>query len=565
MATAGANRPLKDKLRDRWGALKAERASWRPHWQELSNNLLPRSGRFFTQDRNRGERRYNAIYDSTGTRALSILSAGLMAGATSPARRWFKLRTSDKDLNKYRPVKMWLNDVTTLMETVFQRSNTYRALPTMYKELGCFGTAATIVRPSFDTIIRHHTLTCGEYCLATNFNGEVDTMYREFEMTVAQMVEEFKYENCSQSVRNAYDKGDLDLWHPVIHAIEPRTARDHGNPSAKHMAWGSWYFELGTDSAGWLRESGFEYFPVLAPRWDVAGGDIYGHSPGMEALGDIKQLQHEQLRKAQAIDYQTRPPLQVPTSMKNREVDTLPGGVTYYDPTSPTGGIRSLFEVRLELGHLLADIQDVRRRITGAFYADLFLLLTSAADTRMTATEVAERHEEKLLMLGPVLGRMHTELLSPLIETTFARMQAARIVPEGPPELKEVELDIEFVSTLAQAQRAVGAGSIDRWLGNVGEVAAFAPQVLDNVNVDYWCENYADILGVDPEMIVPVEKVDAIRQDRAAQEQAAAQAEQMEQQSKALANVAQANGPDNQLTNVMDQVTGYNTPGIVPS
>jgi hypothetical protein len=447
------------------------------------------------------------------------------------------------------------------MQMVFQRSNTYRAMHKMYEELGAFGTGVSIVLPDFQNIIHHYPLTTGEYCIATNYQGSVNTLYREYEKTVAEVVQEFGRDNCSTTVRNLFDRGSLDAWVPIIHAIEPRADRDTRKRDNMNMPFASYHFEVGGDNNKFLRESGFKMFPALAPRWATAGGDIYGNSPGMEALGDIKQLQHEQLRKAQAIDYQVKPPLQVPTSMKNRDVETLPGGVSFVDANSPTGGIRSAFEVNLNLQYLLNDIQDCRDRVRGAFYADLFLMLANATDTRMTATEVAERHEEKLLMLGPVLERLHNELLSPLIDMTFTRMVEAGVLLPPPPELQGMELSVEFVSMLAQAQRAIGTNSVDRFVGNLGVVANMKPEVLDKFNSDAWADAYADMLGVDPNILVGGEQVAMIRGARnealAAKEQQAA----MQQQALIAKDLSQTQTTDpSALTNVIDMFSGYNTP-----
>lgn len=560
MAAPTTSAPRREKILSRWGQLKSERSSWVPHWQEISDYLLPRSGRFFVQDRNRGDRRHNAIYDSTGSRALDVLAAGMMAGMTSPARPWFRLSTNDPDLAKFAPVKVWLAEVGRLMLTVFARSNTYRSLHQIYLELGAFGTASSIVLPDFEDVMRHYTLTAGEFCIATDHRGNVNTLYREFQKTVGELVSEFGRDNCSTTVRNLYDTGSLDQWVTVIQAIEPRTDRDPRKADARNMAWSSCYFEVGGESGKYLRESGFKEFPAVVPRWAATGGDIYGNSPAMMALGDIKQLQHEQLRKAQGIDYKTKPPLQVPTGMKNRDVDSLPGGISYVDANSPQGGIRTAFEVNLDLSHLLEDIRDVRERIRGAFYADLFLMLANATDTRMTATEVAERHEEKLLMLGPVLERLHNELLDPLIEMTFTRMVEAGVVPPPPPELQGMDLNVEFVSMLAQAQRAVATNSIDRFVGNLGAVAQFKPDVLDKFDSDKWAEIYSDHLGVDPELIVPGDAVALIRQQRAEAQQAAQQAAMMNQSADTAAKLANARTDQpSALTNVIDMFSGYNT------
>ncbi len=553
-----ANLTQRDKLYTRYGQLKTERATWLLHWKEISNYLLPYSGRFFVQDRDRGQSRINNIYDSTGTRALRVLAAGMMSGMTSPARPWFRLSTADPDLAKFMPVKVWLNDVTIQMRDVFNKSNTYRALHSMYEELGAFGTAASIIVPDFKNVVHHHPLTCGEYCIAASERGEVCTIYREFQKTVAQIVAEFGIDKVSQTVKNLYDRGSLDQWVTIIQAIEPRTDRDPSKRDAKNMAWRSTYFEIGADPEKYLRDGGFAMFPGIAPRWAVAGGDIYGNSPGMEALGDIKQLQQEQLRKGQGIDYMTNPPLQAPTTLKNRDMDSLPGGISFVDTSSPGGGIRTQFDVRLDLNALLMDIQDVRSRINGAFYADLFLMLSNQQDARMTATEVAERHEEKLLMLGPVLERLQNEMLNPLIDTTFDRMLAAGIIPPAPPELHGQALNVEFVSMLAQAQAAVGTNSVDRFVSTMGGIAQFKPEVLDKFDPDEWADIYSDMLGVDPSLVVPSDKVALIRQARAKAQQQAQQAAAVPQVAQAAKNASQIDPQG--LQDVISQFSGYTTP-----
>lgn len=542
----------------RWGQLSNERASWIPHWREISEYLLPRSGRFLVTDRNKGDKKHNAIFDSTGTRALRILAAGMMAGMTSPARPWFRLTTSDPQLDESAAVKAWLADVTRIMQMVFSKSNTYRALHSMYEELGAFGTGSSIVLADFDSVIHHYPLTTGEFAMAADHRGRVNTLYREFQVTVGQMVREFGRSKCSPTVQSLFDRGNLETWVTITHAIEPRTDREAGKRDDRNMAWKSVYFEHGGNEDQLLRESGFKEFPALCPRWATSGGDIYGNSPAMEALGDIKQLQHEQLRKAQGIDYKTKPPLQVPTSMKSRDVDTLPGGVSFVDAASATGGIRTAFDVNIDLSHLLADIQDVRERIKGSFYADLFLMLANNTNTNMTATEVAERHEEKLLMLGPVLERLHNEILDPLIEMTFSRMVEANIVPPPPDELQGMELNVEFVSMLAQAQRAIATNSVDRFVGNLGALAQIKPEVLDKFDADRWADAYADMLGIDPELIVPGDKVALIRQQRAQAQQAAQQAAMLNQgadTAQKLGNVDTSK--QSALTDVTRAFSGY--------
>lgn len=526
-------------LSQRWGALKKERSSWMGQWMEVSANLLPVNGRYFISDRNRGFKRFNTIYDSTATRALRVLSAGMMSGMTSPSRPWFRLSVSDKDLMQYQPVKVWLNAVTDQVGDVMAKSNLYRVLHSMYEELGAFGTSATLIAEDHKNVIHLHPFTIGEYAITTDWKGDVTTLYREFDNTAGAIVAEFGLDNCSSAVKSAYQRGTLDQWITLVHAIEPRTDRDPNKKDAINMPWRSVYFEKSSTNKAVLRESGYKSFPCVCPRWQTVGGDIYGVSPGMEALGDIKGLQSQEFRKLLAIDYQSNPPIQVPSSMKNRETELFPGGVSYYDAQSATQGIKTAYEVNLDIRNLLASQQDTRQRVNAAFFSDLFMMISGLDIGRMTATEVAARNEEKMLMLGPVVERLNNELLDPLVETVFERLLTDGKLPLPPEELQGHNLNIEYVSMLSQAQKAVSTNSIDRFVGNLGQIAQLRPDVLDKFDPDHWAELYSDKLGIDPELILPGEQVALVRQQRAASQQQAQQQQAMLGASQVAKNMGQ--------------------------
>lgn len=579
----GNAKPVKTRktlLLQRWYALKSERSSWISEWKDISDVLLPRAGRFFVEDRNRGNRRNQKIFDSTATKSLRVLGAGLMAGATSPARPWIALKTPYRQLNDKQAVKVWCAEVTKLILDVFNRSNVYRSLHSMYEEIGAFGTAVSIIMQDYNDVIRMYPLTAGEYCISTNHRGEVDTLYREFQLTVAQLVKQFGYENCSDNARNMYDRGNLDVWRTVVHCIEPNEDRDPSKKDAANMAWTSTYLEIGGSSDSQqstnqgttggdnalLSVSGFRKFRVVAPRWATFGGDIYGNGPAMDALGDIRQLQHEQLRKAQAIDKMVNPPLQAPTSMKNHDLDTLPGGISYVDAAQPNGGLRTAYEINVPLQYLLEDIQDVRQRIKSAFYEDLFLMLANNVNANMTATEVAELHEEKMLMLGPVIERLHDELLKPLVDSAFDILAEAGLLPPPPPELEGMTLQVEFISILAQAQKQVGTNSIDKFTMALGGMAMLqinaqqAPTVLDNFDIDGWYKTYADAQGIDPALNIDPDQRDQSRAARAKAQAQAQQAAKMQQAAETAKTAAQAptqGGASNALQDVMGNLTGY--------
>lgn len=555
----GAPVNRRQRLLSRKSALWTERSSWISHWREISDYQQPRAGRFVTTDRNRGDKRSNHILDNSAVFGVRTLAAGLMSGVTSPARPWFRLEIEDRDLMESGAVKTWLHETGSLIRRIFSASNTYRSLHSVYEELGLFGTAATVVLPDFDNVIHCYPLTVGEYAIAANYRGQVDTLAREFQMTVGQMIGQFGREACSITVRNLADKQALDAWVDVLHIVEPREDRDLTRRDGKNKRFASIYLEMGSENEDkFLSESGFDRFPALAPRWVVTGNDVYGTSPGMECLGDVKQLQHQQLRKGQAIDYMVNPPLQVPTRYKEAAKARLPGGVFYVDSSSQAAGVRSAFDVRLDMQHLLLDIQDVRDRIRQSYYADLFLMLANDTRSGTTATEIAERHEEKLLMLGPVLERLHNELLAPLIDIAFERCVEANILPVPPPELQGMDIKVEFISVLAQAQRAVATSGMDRLLGAVGQLAGLSPSVVDKVDFDQVIDDYAEAYGVNPKIVVPDADVAAIREQRAAAQQAQASAAVAPQTVESAKTASEINVRG--LQDVLNQFQGYGSP-----
>lgn len=549
----------RQRLLARKSALWTERSSWISHWREISDFQQPRAGRFVASDRNRGDKRSNHILDNTAVFGARTLAAGLMSGVTSPARPWFRLEIEDRDLMESGAVKSWLHETGALIRRIFSASNVYRSLHSVYEELGLFGTAAAVVLPDFENVLHCYPLTVGEYALATNARGQVDTLAREFQMTVGQMIGQFGREACSLTVRNLADKQSFDAWIDVVHMVQPRAERDYSRKDGRNKRFASIYLEMGADNDDrFLSESGFDRFPALAPRWVVTGNDVYGTSPGMECLGDVKQLQHQQLRKGQGIDYMVNPPLQVPTRYKEATKARLPGGVFYVDSSSQNAGVRSAFDVRLDLQHLLMDIQDVRDRIRQSYYADLFLMLANDTRSGTTATEIAERHEEKLLMLGPVLERLHNELLAPLIDIAFERCVEADILPPPPPELQGMDIKVEFISVLAQAQRAVATSGMDRLLGAIGQLASLSPAVVDKVDFDQVVDDYAEAYGVNPKIVVPDADVAAIRAQRAAAQQAQAAAAVAPQavESAKTASEIDVRG----LQDVLNQFQGYGSP-----
>ncbi len=534
-----------------WGQLEAERSSFISHWRELNDYILPRRGRFTLTEGNRGERRSKNVIDSTATFAARTLSSGMMSGVTSPARPWFRLTTPDPELAEFASVKSWLHTVSQRMQTVLLRSNTYNALPILYQDMGVFGTGVMLVEEDDEDFIRCRTFPIGSYVIANDAKGRVRVFMRQFRMTVRQIVEQFggddpskpDWTNISTMVKNHWDRKDTELWIDVVHAIAPNREYDPNRIQAKYKPFTSCYYEAGGSDDKLLDESGFDEFPVLSPRWSVTGEDVYGTDcPGMTTLGDVKQLQFGEKKQMQAIEKSINPPMIAPTGLRNVKASLLPGDITYWDSRSGAEGFRPVHEIRPNIQELEHKQEQCRSRIRRGYFEDLFLMLAYSDGSRgaqpITAREIEERHEEKFLALGPVLEQLNQELLNPLIDRIFAIMLRRGLIPEAPEELQGAQLKVEYISIMAQAQKRIGLASINEFAGFVGSIAQMDPSVLDKIDRDQMIDEYGEMTGVPPRIIVSDEDVMAIRQQRAEAQQAETQAAQIEQMSKSAKNLA---------------------------
>lgn len=584
MVTSNVIATRYETKRVRYNRLRAgmdlERSSFVPDWRECNDHILSRRARFFSSDVNKGGRRNQKIIDSTATLAVRTLRSGMMAGITSPAREWKRLTTDDPDLAEFGRVKIWLSTVNQRMSTVFGKSNLYNILPLTYGDMGVFGTAGIIMEEDFEKVVRFYSIPIGSYWIANDETMRVRVFMREFKLTVRQIVLKFgkldwrtgkaDWSNISTYVKDQWERGEYETWVDVAHVVHLNDEYEPRAFDAKYnKKFRSCYYELGcstrantnyitkADDDKYLRESGYDYFPGLFPRWEVTGEDVYATScPGFDAIGDIKQLQHGEKKAAKAIDKQVDPAMTGPTSLRNQKATILPGDITYLDVREGQQGFRAAHEVNLSIKDLEFKQDQIRKRIQRAFYEDLFLMLAQSDRREITAREIEERHEEKLLALGPVLEQLNQDLLDPLIDNTFDFMLRQGLIPEPPEELAGMNLKVEYVSIMAQAQKLAGIANIERFAGFVANIAAQtgSPQSIRKVNIDNLIDDYAERLSIDPKNLNSEDQVAEI----AAQEQkvAAAQhaAEMVQSGAAAAKDLSQAQlQDDSALKRIIEQ------------
>ena len=534
-------RSLRDRILRRWGFLKTEREPFVEQWLEISRHITPASGRFLETDaKNLARGRWNRIYDNAATYASTILSSGLQSGMNDPATQWFALTTGTPELDESHAVKVYLDQVQRILEMCFERTNVYQALHHGWREVGVYGTCAMIVVEDPKDGLHCYPLVCGEYCVGTDARNRPDTIYRRFSMTAAQMIGEYGRAKVSQAVKDAYDFGNKDKLFKCIHAIEPRHDRDRRAKDNLNMPWRSVVIQIDADDGtdGILEEGGHMEFPAVVGRWGANASDVYSEEcPGMIAIGDTKQLLHECLQKGNAIDYAVNPPIILPTSAKETELDFLPGGRSFIDMPTAGNQAQSAWNVRMDVNAIAQDMMEIRQRINQAFCVDMFLMVSNATKHQMTAEEVARRNEEKLTLLGPVLSRLNNEVLKSLIERAFNILQRAGQIPPAPPELRGQTLQVRYMSMLSRAQHSLRANGLDQFLTRVGNVAQYKPEVLNKIDPFQIVDEYADYFSVAPSIIVPTDQAQAAveAQQQAAQQQA--QAEQGQQVADTLSKL----------------------------
>ena len=526
------NESATHKYRKRFTSLKMEfDNNWKEHFQDISDYLLTRKGRFLELNTtpNDGEKRNDNVLDGTGGRALRILAAGMQSGLTSPARPWFRLGLADKDLEAYAPVRSYLDETRKRMLSIFSKSNFYSSVHSVYAELGGFGTSAMLIEEDFQHVIRCYPFTIGEYFIATDASLRVNTLYRKFSMTAYNMVRQFGEDNVSDAVRRMAKEHKKDTWRWVIHAIEPNTDRIPDKVDGVNKPIASVYFEeVCDDQDKFLNQSGYDLFPVMAPRWDTTGSEVYGRSPGMEVLPDVMMLQELQRKGLKGYDKMIDPPMNAPTSLKNKAKSIVSGGVTYVDVNQGQQGFTPTHEVRPDLKSAEFKIERVQTAIKEGLFNDLFLMLALSGDKRMTAREVVERHEEKLLAVGPVTERMQPELLDRAIDRTYDIMEKNFLLPPIPPELDGTEIEVEYISILAQAQKMIGTSGIEQVSGFTSSLTEIWPEARHKVNALEAIDQYAKMVGVPVSMINSDDKVKENLETEARQAEVAERADAME-------------------------------------
>ena len=522
-----AKTDLTKGLLSRFDRLQGQRENWETHWQEVADYMQPRKADV-TKRRARGDKRMEQVFDSSPIQAVELLAASLHGMLTNPSTPWFTLRFKDEEIENDDEAKLWLEASTDAMYTAFNRSNFQQEIFELYHDLITFGTAAMFIEEDDDDIIKFSTRHINEVFIAENDKGRIDTIYRKFKISARAAIQKFG-EAVSADVQTKAKKDPYEEIE-ILHAVYPRADFNPKKKDKSNMPFESVYMEYKNGNE--LSVGGFREFPFVVPRYLKASNEIYGRSPAMTALPDVKMLNEMSKTTIKAAQKQVDPPLLVPDDGFLLPVRTVPGGLNFY-----RSGTRDRIEP-LNIGAnnpLGLNMEQQRREsIRAVFYVNQLMMQQGP---QMTATEVIQRNEEKMRLLGPVLGRLQSELLKPLIDRVFAVLLRNNMLPQAPEFLSGRDVEIEYVSPLAKAQKSTELQSIMRAVEILGSLANVAP-VFDYVNFDNLVKHLADIVGVPQKILKTQSQVNAERQQQAQQQEQMQQMQQLQQVAKAGGDIA---------------------------
>lgn len=494
----------------RFDRLKGDRGNWEHHWQEIADFVYPRRADFTTK-RAEGEKRMNRVFDTSAIQANELLASGLMGMMVNPASKWFSLGVTDPEISEDQEAKEWLSKAADIMFAEMNKPEAgfNTAMHETFLEFGSFGTAAVFIPEGKDADgVFYQSRPLSELVVAEGEQGTIDTVFRRFQWTVKQMIEKWGEDGVSPEVLKLWKGKGQDSKRWIVHEISPRSERKEGSVLSTDMAFMSIYVEVATKHM--LEDSGFQEWPIPTGRFYKAPMEAYGRSPAMTALPDVKMVNEIMKTTIKAAQKSVDPPLLIPDDGFLNPLRTVPGGVNVFDSSVGVDNlIGQLPSANPGIGlDFVALLQD---RIRSIFFVDQ---LQFAGGPQMTATEVLQRTEEKLRLMGPILGRVQTELLGPIIDRTFAILSRQGKFPEAPEILQGQAIDINYVSPIAQAQRQQEANGFLRAQEVLGGLINLNPTLVDNLDQDKVFRDFIELFGVSPEKLRDPEEVGVIRDQR---------------------------------------------------
>lgn len=514
--------------------LKRRRTNHEWQWQDVAKFICPERGDFITHT-TPGTPRRKYMLDSTAEWASDQLTSFLYGSLNNPASQWFELSTYDKRLLQSFNVRQYLQYATSHIYSVINQRQRkfYDNAHQLYSDVVPFGTGVQFLEDRPGIGLSFRTRFLGECFIDEDYDGNVDVCYREFELTVRQVAQQFGTEAFNDNLNRLLEH-EPSRRIKCVQAIFPRDT-DHVKELTPKVnrpyASIYWLCEYKTV----VRESGFSRFPILAPRWQVLSGNVYGRGPGIKALAESRMIQQMKITTLKGGQKTVDPPIKAPDRSFMAPLSMTPGAVNFYNPLAAgdVGPIQT--NARPDYGIELMQLE--QEAIKRNFYVDK-LQDQKNPNVEQTRTEFTGNEAARLVQMAPQLGRMHTEYTGPVIEQVyFIEQRTGRMLPP-PEELQNQPLLVQYVSPLAKAQQLQQLNNVTGAVQQLSQLAPVAPEVMDGIDPAAFGQWVFMTYNTPTDVLRSPEQIDQIREQRQQAQQLQQTMEAADKGSKALSNVA---------------------------
>jgi hypothetical protein len=524
------------RLKKLLDSLEKGQETWKDHWYDVTRYSNPRRDDVYTfSHKTPGDRKNLHLYDSFAVHCVDLSASNLHSMLTNMTSKWFFLTSGDPLIDRVGPVRKYLQDVTETTHSVINNSNFHSAIHPLYLDLPSLGTGVFRVDEDKESIINFTALPIFQCGIAEDHTGRVIIVGVTYEMTAEQIILEFGEKKIPAEVLKKFKK-DLERKYEIGHIVMPKQSADLRTLDTMRKPFVSYKFLK--EPCVTLSKKGFSTHPYMVPRWEKLTGELYGRSPAMKSLPDIKminQMKKVTIRGAQkAID----PPIAVPDDSILGAANMRPGGQNPYRADRPESRIYPIVTgARVDIGQDV--MNEVKQQIKENFFLDQLQLRDG---DRMTTREVDVREDQGFRFYGPILGRFHFEFLQPLIARVVDICQRKGVYDqiEVPEEMKGRNPRVFFASEIARAQRAGESMNVVRFFQTLGPYAEMDPDILKNINKDELVKYVSDLNSL-PEVIFHSEKeLKKMRQEEQAQQQEMMEVQKQREQATAANQAAGA-------------------------
>lgn len=502
-----------EEIIQRMKRFEADRSNFDNLYQDCTDYGMPNNNQV-TRRSSSGETKPD-LFDTTAEESNIQLAAGLYSYMFPTDGRAFVLEVEEENLKENDEVTQWFEKATTTIHKHLIKSNFRESFYEYLKSLGCFGTADMHVEKGKKKPIVFTNHYMGDVYIARNADGEVDTIFRNFEYSARQAVQKFK-DGCGEKIKKAYEsEKNKDKMFNFIHAILPREDYNISKDDPVNMAVASIY--VCKEEKNIVSESGYKEMPDQVSVFDKDSREDYGRSPMMKKLPDIKMINHMQKCRIKGWEKQVDPPILTPDDGSIWPLATQPGGNIHYR----AGGDKpEWFEFKGNLNTMEEAIKTTQQTIKAGFFLDMFDPLVDRQN--MTATEVMARVEQKMRFLTPIIGRLQSGLFNPMITRIMGILGRQRLLPEMPEQLVNAEYNVMYLGRLALAMKTLETEGLAKTIAEWSPLsqAQIVTGWEDNLDTDKAFRDSARNNGMPATWLKDVKR---IKIEREAREQAAQQ------------------------------------------